>query len=259
MRPAHPPDPRNVDRRVTRANSRHTSYTNERLEALGVSSPPRSGWRPLAAVLVVIALVLIGFYWTDLVSFVIAIMNPQESPCTPVMEDFTDILGPPYPAQSLNGSRYRTGPTTGGVPHKRALSPPCFVRNTNGEAVPTLVEVHGVYLRNYSLALYDCSDHFKYVNGGAPYPNNQVFCDNVGDILVVGTTTGQIHIEFDQDWQAKGLCGPAVRSCDTIKILDYRSNGNLSLDFRGYVYWDDEHWELHPATAWKLSSDPVWA
>jgi len=41
--------------------------------------------------------------------------------------------------------------------------------------------------------------------------------------------------------------------------LDYRSNGNLSLDFRGYVYWDDEHWELHPATAWKLSSDPVWA
>src|SRR5437773_1349310 len=170
MRPAHPPDSRNVDRRVTRANSRHSSYTNERLEALGVSSPPRSGWRPLAAVLVVIALVLIGFYWTDLVSFVIAIMNPQESPCTPVVEDFTDILGPPYPAQSLNGSRYRTGPTTGGVPHKRALSPPCFVRNTNGEAVPTLVEVHGVY-----------------------------------------------------------------------------------------VYWDDEHWELHPATAWKLSSDPVWA
>src|SRR5207249_2733056 len=131
MRPAHPPDPRNVDRRVARAHSRHTSYTNERLEALGVSSPPRSGWRPLAA-------------------------------------------------------------------------------------VPTLVEVHGVYLRNYSLALYDCSDHFKYVNGGAPYPNNQVFCDNVGDILAVGTTTGQIHIEFDQDWQAKGLCGPAVRSCDTI-------------------------------------------
>src|SRR6059058_3366566 len=116
MRPAHPPDSRSVDRRVARANSRHTSYTNERLEALGVSSPPRSGWRPLAAVLVVIALVLIGFYWTDLVSFVIAIMNPQESPCTPVMEDFTDILGPPYPAQSLNGSRYRTGPTTGGFP-----------------------------------------------------------------------------------------------------------------------------------------------
>src|SRR5207237_9013250 len=91
MRPAHPPDSRNVDRRVPRATSRHASYTNQRLEALGASSPPRSGWRPVAAALVAIALVLIGFSWTDLVGFLLAIMEPHVRPCTPVMEVFTDI------------------------------------------------------------------------------------------------------------------------------------------------------------------------
>ena len=231
---------------------------NERLRALGASTPPPNRRRRAAAILVVLSLVVFGFYGADLVSFVIAIMNPQEAPCVPVVVGFTDILGPPYPEQSLNDSRYRTGPSTGGVPHKRALSPPCYIRNTNGESIVTFVEVHGAYLRNYSLALYDCSDHFKYVNGGAPYPDHGVFCDNVGDILIPGTTTGQIHIEFDQDWQAKGLCGPDVPSCDTVKIQEYRSNGNVSLDFRGYVFWDDDHWELHPATAWKRSSDPTW-
>jgi hypothetical protein len=185
-------------------------------------------------------------------------MNPRQEPCTAVNATVADILGPAYPAQSLNDSVYRTGPLAGGIPHKRDLSPPCTITNARGQVVPTYVQVHGVYLREYGLALYDCTDHFTYFNGGAPYPNHQVFCDYVGDILAIGTLSGQIHIEFDQDWQAKGLCGPAVRSCDTAKILDYRSNGTVSLDFRGYVYWDDDHWELHPATAWKLSSDPVW-
>src|SRR5438046_1956534 len=75
----------------------------------------------------------------------------------------------------------------------------------------------------------------------------------------MGTMDGQVHIEFDQDWQAKGLCGAGIPSCDTVTIADYRSNGTISLDFRGYVYWDDDHWEIHPATSWKPSTTAKWA
>ena len=213
----------------------------------------------VAAIAIVLALVVLAVYGANIFQWVTAIMNPHQDPCNPVNVTLDDILGPSYPAQSLNDSRYWTGPQAGGVPHKRALSPPCTITNAEGEVVPTFVQVTGVYLRNYSIALYDCSDHFKYVNGGGPYPTHQIFCDNVGDILAMGTVDGQVHIEFDQDWQAKGLCGPEIPSCDTVKIVDYQSNGTISLDFRGYVYWDDDHWEIHPATAWKPSTTAKWA
>ena len=219
-----------------------------------------SNRRPrVAAIAIVLVLVVLAIYGANIFEWVTAIMNPHQDPCNPVNVTLDDILGPSYPAQSLNDSRYWTGPQTGGVPHKRALSPPCTITNAKGEVVPTFVQVTGVYLRNYSIALYDCSDHFKYVNGGGPYPNHQIFCDNVGDVLAMGTMNGQVHIEFDQDWEAKGLCGPDIPSCDTVTIADYRSNGTISLDFRGYVYWDEDHWEIHPATAWKPSTTAKWA
>jgi hypothetical protein len=225
------------------------------------SPPPRRSPKrraQVAALLIILALVLLVIYGAGLVEWVTTILSPDQGPCNPVNVTFADIMGPSYPAQSLNDSRYWTGPQAGGVPHKRALSPPCLITNAKGQSVPTFVQVNGVYVRNYSIALYDCSDHFKYVNGGAPYPNHQIFCDNVGDILMMGTSSGQIHIEFDQDWQAKGLCGPGIPKCDTVKFLDYRSNGTISVDLRGYVYWDDDHWELHPATAWKPSTTSEW-
>src|SRR5439155_670463 len=137
----------------------------------------------VAAIAIVLGLVVLAIYGANIFEWVTAIMNPHQDPCNPVNVTLDDILGPSYPAQSLNDSRYWTGPQTGGVPHKRALSPPCTIRNAKGEIVPTFVQVTGVYLRNYSIALYDCSDHFKYVNGGGPYPNHQIFCDNVGDVL----------------------------------------------------------------------------
>jgi len=226
----------------------------------GAPAPRRSSNRRqgIAAIVIVLTLVLLAIYGANIFQWVSAIVSPHQDPCNPVNVTLADIMGPSYPAQSLNDSRYLTGPLAGGVPHKRALSPPCTITNAKGEVVPTFVQVNGVYLRNYSIALYDCSDRFKYVNGGGPYPNHQIYCDNVGDILAMGTTNGQVHIEFDQDWQAKGLCGPDVPSCDTVKILDYRSNGTISLDFRGYVYWDEDHWEIHPATAWRLSGATKW-
>jgi len=212
----------------------------------------------VAAVGVVLTLVVLAIFGANIFQWVSAIMNPHQELCSPVNVTLADIMGPSYPAQSLNDSRYWTGPQAGGVPHKRALAPPCTITNAQGGVVPTFVQVNGVYLRNYSIALYDCSDHFKYVNGGAPYPNHQVYCDNVGDILAMGTLDGQVHIEFDQDWQAKGICGPGVPACDTVKIVDYRSNGTIALDFRGYVYWDEDHWEIHPATSWRISGAAQW-
>src|SRR5437773_855625 len=110
-------------------------------------------------------LVVLGIYGTNIFEWVTAIMNPHQEPCNPVNVTLDEIRGPSYPAQSLNDSRYWTGP-----------------------------------------------------QGGAGIP-----------------------------------------SCDTVTIADYRSNGTISLDFRGYVYWDDDHWEIHPATAWKPSTTAKWA
>src|SRR5881397_4024857 len=167
-----------------------------------------------------------------------------------------DVLGPAYPSQDLNGSRYQKNSTDGGVPSKRALSPPCSITNSNGQSVSTFVQIDGVYLSTYTFDSHDCSTRFKGVNGGGPYPNNETFCDNVGNILQVGTTSGQIHIEFDQDWLAADYCGSDVPSCDNVTVAQQQSNGDISLDVQGFVYWDGDHWELHPFTAWKPSGSP---
>ncbi len=185
----------------------------------------------------------------------LASWNPHVG-CSADSVTVRDVLGPAYPSQDLNGSRYQKNSTDGGVPSKRALSPPCSVTNSNGQSVSTFVQIDGVYLSTYTFDSHDCSTQFRGVNGGGPYPNNETFCDNVGNILQVGTTSGQIHIEFDQDWLAADYCGSDVPSCDNVTIAQQQSNGGISLDVQGFVYWDDDHWELHPITAWKQSSSP---
>jgi len=185
----------------------------------------------------------------------LASWNPHVG-CSADSVTVRDVLGPAYPSQELNGSRYQKNATDGGVPSKRALSPPCSITNSNSQSVSTFVQIDGVYLATYTFDSHDCSTRFKGVNGGGSYPNNETFCDNVGNILQVGTTSGQIHIEFDQDWLAADYCGSDVPSCDNVTIAQQQSNGGISLDVQGFVYWDDDHWELHPFTAWKQSSSP---
>jgi len=185
----------------------------------------------------------------------LASWNPHVA-CSADSVAVQDVLGPAYPSQDLNGSRYQKNSTDGGVPSKRALSPPCSITNSAGQSVSTFVQIDGVYLSTYTVDSHDCSTQFKRVNGGGPYPNNETFCDNVGNILQVGTTSGQIHIEFDQDWLAADYCGSDVPSCDNVTIAQQQSNGGISLDVQGFVYWDGDHWELHPFTAWKQSSSP---
>src|SRR6266550_4884401 len=181
--------------------------------------------------------------------------NPNVS-CVPALVTVQTILGSSYPAQSLSGSQYQVSSAHGGIPDKRALSPPCTIRNVHNNVVSAFVEVDGVYLYDYLFDSGDCSKGYKHVNGGGPYPNNQTFCDNTGDIRAMGTTDGYIHIEFDQDWLAKGYCGSSVSYCNNVTIAQQVSSGTISLDLQGFVYWDDTHWELHPLAAWKLSAPP---
>src|SRR5207253_2519357 len=55
----------------------------------------------------------------------------------------------------------------------------------------------------------------------------------------------------------KGYCGPNVPSCNNETLGQEQSNGSISLDVQGFVFWEGPyHWELHPFTAWKLSNSP---
>ena len=165
-----------------------------------------------------------------------------------------DVLGSAYPNQALIGSRYQTSSTAGGVPNKRQLLAPCTITNVTGQSISSFVEIHGVYLNPYTLNSGDCSHGFAPINGGKLYPDGKQYCDNVGDILALGTTSGRIHIEFDQDWLAKGWCGSQTIWCNNVSALEYVSLGSISLDVQGFVYWDDNHWEVHPLTAMRLSA-----
>src|SRR6266571_4241881 len=184
--------------------------------------------------------------------------NPVVS-CAATLDGVRDVLGSSYPSQSLTGSRYQTSSTSGGVPNKRALSPPCTITSTSGQTVPSLVQISGVWLE--SLTSEDCSNAYNAVNGGGSYPDRNgdgvpdTYCDTNGNMFQVGTTSGYIHIEIDHDWKATGYCG-AGTFCDDSALANNISSGSISLDVQGFVYWDVTHWELHPLTAWKLSSTP---
>src|SRR2546428_2043204 len=179
--------------------------------------------------------------------------NPNVA-CAAALVGVRDVLGSAYPNQALIGSRYQTNSKAGGVPNKRQLLAPCTITNVTGQNVPSFVAIHGVYLNPYTLNSNDCSHGFAPINGGTVYPDGKLYCDNVGDILSVGTVSGKIHIEFDQDWLAKGWCGSQTSWCNNVSAAEYVSLGSISLDVQGFVYWDDTHWEVHPLTAMRLSS-----
>src|SRR2546426_9767602 len=179
--------------------------------------------------------------------------NPNVA-CAADLVAVRDVLGSAYPNQALIGSRYQTNSKAGGVPNKRQLLAPCIITNATGQSISSFVEIHGVYLNPYTLDSNDCSHGFAPINGGALYPDGKQYCDNVGDILALGTTSGKIHIEFDQDWLAKGWCGSQTSWCNNVSAVEYVSLGSISLDVQGFVYWDDTHWEVHPLTAMRLSS-----
>jgi PKD repeat protein len=167
--------------------------------------------------------------------------------------------------------------TFGGIFNKRMLNPPCTITNTAGQVVGVFVEIHGVYPENWEYNTEDCATVFNGVNGGGNY--NGTLCDSTGDMQTFGfqgycgsgTYTAcnhRIHFEIDQDWMAKGWCGPAISYCNNSTLLRYVASGispgSTSIDVQGFIYWDPTEvttqghmysgWEIHPFTAWRLSA-----
>jgi len=82
--------------------------------------------------------------------------NPNVS-CSADLVTIRDVLGPAYPSQTVNGSRYQTNSTAGGIPQERALSPPCTITNKTGTVVSSFVQINGVSLYGYGVKTTDCS------------------------------------------------------------------------------------------------------
>jgi len=183
--------------------------------------------------------------------------NPHVS-CSADLVTIRDVLGPAYPSQTVNGSRYQTNSTAGGIPQERALSPPCTITNRTGQVLSSFVQINGVSLYGYGVKTTDCSGWYSKQNGGGRYPGNQTFCTNAGQIITIGTKSGYMKLEIDRDWLGKGYCGVGVSYCDNATLGQYQSNGNISLDVQGFVFWEGPwHWEVHPLTGWRLSAPPT--
>src|SRR5438309_1328390 len=183
--------------------------------------------------------------------------NPHVS-CSADLVTIRDVLGPAYPSQTVNGSRYQTNSTAGGIPQERALSPPCTITNRTGQVLSSFVQINGVSLYGYGVKTTDCSGWYSKQNGGGRYPGNQTFCTNAGQIITIGTKSGYRKLEIDRDWLGKGYCGVGVSYCDNATLGQYQSNGSISLDVQGFVFWEGPwHWEVHPLTGWRLSAPPT--
>src|SRR5205809_1251552 len=186
--------------------------------------------------------------------------NPNVE-CAAKRVTIQDILGPAYPGQSVTGAPYETNGTrgdtgghTGGIPLKRALSPLCTITNISGQVQGAFVEIDGVYLDSWHIEPFDCSNQYRRYNGGGFHPGNQTICDGQGDILALGSTEGFVRVGIDQDWMARGYCGPGISPCDNVTIGDWVSTGTISLDVQGFVYWDGENWGIHSTTGVRLST-----
>ncbi len=230
--------------------------------------------RSLLVLLLVLGLAIAGLIAGPLASAIQSGLSPTSSParvtesgltswnpnvsCSADLVTIRDVLGPAYPTQTVNGSRYQTNSTAGGIPQERALSPPCTITNMTGTVLSSFVQINGVSLYGYGVKTTDCSAWYSKQNGGGRYPNNQTVCTYGGQIITIGTTRGYLRIEIDRDWLGKGYCGVGVPYCDNATLGQYQSNGSISLDFQGFVVWEGPwHWELHPLTGWRLSAPPT--
>jgi uncharacterized membrane protein YgcG len=178
--------------------------------------------------------------------------------CSATIVTISGILGPAYPSQSLQGSQYQTNGSAGGIHDKRALSPPCNIINANGQTVSAFVQVNNVTLQNYFYETRDCSTAYQPINGGGAY--GETVCDSTGDDYESVSSSAFVHLEVDQDWMAKGYCGPVSNNCNNNTIahvplpctIPAPCASSVRIDIQGFVYWDPEgHWEIHPVTAWK--------
>ena len=211
-------------------------------------------------------------------------------PCAPLVVTVEQVLGNKTNSlggADITGSPFNPGITTtvpGGSP-KRWLTPgptppgwvspgpPCFITNADGQIISAFVQIDNVFLESTPQTA-DCTTSYDPVNGAGPHPNNISTCDTFEQLhhpgqprtCTTGDKSGCMHLmyfEIDNDWIAAGYCGTGtICNPDTIKTLTTAT----PIDVQGFVYWDPQHttssshafsgWELHPLTAWKLSSSP---
>src|SRR6266705_3855831 len=92
----------------------------------------------------------------------LASWNPHVE-CGAVRATIPYLLGTAYPNQQATGAPYHTNGTSGegkakgGIPSKRALSPPCSITNISGQALTAFVQVEGVYLPSYGVQTIECA------------------------------------------------------------------------------------------------------
>jgi hypothetical protein len=211
--------------------------------------------------------------------------NPAVT-CTPLVVRITDITGNKTGSDSFSASPFIPGITTSvtnGVakrwltpgatpPGWASPGPPCIVNNSKG-TTSLFVQINGVE-RN-DLTDEDFATTYGTVNGGSTHMNTSDTTFNLFDPTVVPhyftsctvptdpSCTGRIHAEIDHDWKAAGYCGTGTM-CDNSTLGSQTVTASTMIDVQGFVYWDPENldqswhqfsgWEIHPLTAWKLSS-----
>lgn len=214
--------------------------------------------------------------------------NPRVG-CTPLVVRITDITQNQTQQASFSASPFSPGITTSvtGGDAKRWLTsgptpsgwnspgPACTVTNSLG-TTSVFVQINGI--ERSSLTTEDWSTLYDPVNGGtahssltgdttfnlfdpAAVPNYSNSCATATD----PTCYGRIHAEIDHDWKAAGYCGTGT-VCDNATLASQTSATSTMIDVQGFVYWDPGNlnatwhqfngWEIHPLTAWKLSSTP---
>jgi len=168
-------------------------------------------------------------------------------------------------------------PTSSTPPGWISPGPPCTITNANGQVVSAFVQINGVQ-RGYRNE-EDWNSSFMPVNGGTNYPNGPQ-SDSTFNIFTPGyftpgygpcysgNTTGcmhSVHVEIDHDWKGASYCGPST-ACDNNTLVAQTTAYQTKLDVQGFVFWDQDHlnesthnfsgWELHPLTAWRISTTP---
>ncbi len=215
--------------------------------------------------------------------------NPRIT-CTPLVVRIADITANQTQQASFSASPFSPGITTTVLngeakrwltpgptpPGWVAPGPPCTVTNSKG-TTSLFVEIDGI--GRSSLTNEDWSTLYDTTNGGTVHAslNTSDTTFNLFDPGLVHnysnscisatdpTCYGRIHAEIDHDWKAAGYCG-ASTFCDNTTLAFQTSPNSTLIDVQGFVYWDPGNldqtwhqfsgWEIHPLTAWKLSSSP---
>jgi PKD repeat protein len=198
--------------------------------------------------------------------------NPRFS-CAPAIVTIEQVLG--NQSSSLGGATETGSIFDPGISNKRQLNQPCTITNAEGQIVSTFVQINSILMISPPPVQSDCTNHYDLSNGGALYPNASIYCDTTHNLYTSGQSkvctntnnTGCMHrifFEIDRDWMARGYCGVGT-VCDNGTMQTQVTSTTL-IDIQGFVYWNPDYtnqswhsfsgWEIHPLTAWKLSSSP---